>query len=628
LEASHGNSGQVESGRVALCLSLDAPHGERFRRLRGGSAILLMFMLAGGAATTWGQLDPNDPWPKFAHDQRNTCYTTHVGPHAKPQIRWWARLDEDPDSALSHHLRGPVVARLGENNIRYVLVGTYDEVDAGPPIVYDGRVLVFRFHPDNNHWGDGELEALPVAVLPVDGPVSSTPLVMPNDWVAVQTETHIEVWNLHNPGFPARLWKADLVSHGSSPAYGPMLAAGGDGYLYVLGDGGKLYCVDPEQDPDENGEVDLATVREWSVPLATSDQGGTSPAIGPIADDPHFNPRNFVYVSLLSGEGLQHLFALFADGNGNAPVAWSHGIENGGGLMGGTFASPSVHHATAGEAYANQLVIGSDDSCIYGFVNECQDPEDGRWPRRWFFRTDECVSGTAGLTPEGEIIVWNEDSSIVDLADQGDDEYAYTGSTALDNGTGWVHGAPVLDSAGRFYVNTPDGGYGGDDAALVLAYEWPIVDDEPRLWDWGWEDDMPVVDLGPPKVLVPRLGFGGPCADDVDGTLLCASYGYLFALRPPLGDFAGNGGADIGDLGAMRTALLDPLTWDEQYGAVYGINLLGVADADNDDAFTLSDVAALIDAMANGDNDSATDEDWTAFREAVDALYDDVGMEE
>jgi hypothetical protein len=47
----------------------------------------------------YGQIDSNDPWPKYGHDARNTCKAPDnvFGPHA-PELLWWAPLGAEGPS--------------------------------------------------------------------------------------------------------------------------------------------------------------------------------------------------------------------------------------------------------------------------------------------------------------------------------------------------------------------------------------------------------------------------------------------------------------------------------------------------------------------------------------------------
>ena len=81
-----------------------------------------------------------------------------------------------------------------------------------------------------------------------------------------------------------------------------------------------------------------------------------------------------------------------------------------------------------------------------------------------------------------------------------------------------------------------------------------------------------------------------PIAIDEDGTLLCANRGFILALRPFVGDFNGDGTITCGDASAFSSALTNYSAWDQNYGQVYGINVLGVGDCDNDGLFNNFDI--------------------------------------
>jgi hypothetical protein len=580
-----------------------------------------MFTLAGGAATAWGQLDPNDPWPKYCHDERNTCYTPYRGPHCKPQLRWGAPVDT-PQSD-TYHLRGAAVAKFGPNNVRHVLVGTRDP-----------DVLVFRFHPADGEYDPEQEAAQPVKKfsdnleVELGGVVNSTPLVLADDTVVVQTNETLERWDLHlfeenEP--PERLWSMDRESWSSSPTCGPMYwyrEGANPSYIYAFGDGGTLYCINPEQ-------AGQTAVPEWPAAVATVDAGYSTPAIGPIADDDEY--RNFVYVSVWTVSEDDHFFAIFADGNpGQAQEwAWADGIndfQEYGDIQKGTFGSPSVHLPTALEM-ADQPVVCSDDGGVYAFDNLSAGSQ-GSQHRRWRHDFGHCISSTAGLAINGDLIFWNEWRWLRDPSDEGG-SYSENGRSQPGFGGDWYFGAPVVDSADRFYVATP----GTSPAALgrkVLAYTRPLIwwenpneteDPNLPLWIWGDEGDLPT--------WAEALPFSAPLAMDEDGTVYCVSHGYIFALRPLVGDFNGDQVSNCDDADALVLALVNRESWEQQYGTVYGINLLGVGDANNDGAFNNFDITALR-RIWDWDNCDRQDDwgEWEYYDQLMDLLLEQAQEEE
>jgi hypothetical protein len=115
---------------------------------------------------------------------------------------------------------------------------------------------------------------------------------------------------------------------------------------------------------------------------------------------------------------------------------------------------------------------------------------------------------------------------------------------------------------------------------------------------------------------------------DEDGTLLCASHGYLFALRPLLGDLNGDGVSNCDDAAALVLALVNRESWEQQYGAAYGINLLGAGDANNDGAFNNFDITGLRQIW---DWDNCDDDDgwgqWEYYDQLLDLLLEDLQQE-
>lgn len=247
-----------------LSLSLDAPHATGGGRPRGAGAVLLMIMLLAGAATGRAQttrpaLDADDPSPKYAHDEGNSCCSPYHGPHAEPELRWWAELgvnnDDDPDGR-DHHF-GPAIAKI--DGVRYVFVGTREGPGA-PDLT--GRLLIFRFHPADPNYNPFGTQGDPVPVEPVcsvdlGSPVNSTPLVLPAHdicprTVVVQTQTNVQCWNLMgltaDPPQMTRVWQFpnngdDLLKTGSSsPTYARLRYDVDEACVFARGQ----YCEYPD----------------------------------------------------------------------------------------------------------------------------------------------------------------------------------------------------------------------------------------------------------------------------------------------------------------------------------------------------------------------------------------------
>ena len=582
-------------------------------------------MFGAGVCPVFGQLDPNDPWPKFGRDERNTCYSPNVGPHA-PALRWWARLHEQaqgqtPEEIASYHHQGAAVAYLagGTDPGPYILVGSRGD-PSGP--VTQPHVAIFKSHydpNDPNEW-DPVRGAIPVGRMilgdpndPNDAIINSTPAVLPTDRVVVQTAKTLELWDVTDPRSPTQVGVRPITwspTYPSSPAWGP-IRQGPDAPNRVFAharSGGQelLYCLDPTNRDTFQGDPCWTYV----FPGAPNAGSGSTPAIGPIADDPQNPDRNFVYAGTFTETPVHHLFALFADEPGllQNRLAWSHGINDfrdvyvaACRMQIGTLGSPSVHHG-AGSAVSNRVLVGSDEGGVYPFFNKLRRREGrGCDP----YDTECNVSSTAGLTPSGKAVLWNEHNGLYVFQDTESGLQFATGIT-VPISQRWVWGAPALDretatEPQRVYLNTP----GNNNTGLswrVVAYSMP---DLQFVWGWLPEEGK-------------QYPFDSPVALSDDATLYCVNHRYIFAISPPVGEFNGDKVTNTADIDALVAAFEDRAAWEKNHAKVYGINLLGVGDANGDHKFNGKDIVPLTDKMAT--NRVGDENAWRYFCERRDYL--------
>jgi hypothetical protein len=253
----------------------------------------------------------------------------------------------------------------------------------------------------------------------------------------------------------------------------------------------------------------------------------------------------------------------------------------------GTLGSPSVHHA-AGSAVSNRVLVGSDEGGVYPFFNKLRRREGrGCDP----YDTECNVSSTAGLTPSGKAVLWNEQNGLYVFQDSDSGLERLAVVTVGISGR-WVWGAPALELEGavsRVYVNTPGGDSGGL-SRRVLAYTVP---DLVFAWDWLPDDEAK------------QYPFDSPVSLSDDGTLYCVNHRYIFAID------------------ALVAALEDRAAWEKNYGKLYGINLLGVGDANGDHKFSGKDIVPLTDKMAA--NRVGDENAWRYFCERRDYLRSKYG---
>jgi hypothetical protein len=599
---------------------------------------LLAGVISGRAqVTTQPALDADDPWAKYGHDERNSCCSPYRGPHCEPELRWWAELGVNTDAdenGTTHHF-GPAIAKIG--GIRYVFVGTREGDEESETLT--GRLLVFRFHPADANYepfdenGD-PVPADPVCTIDLGYPVNSTPLVLPDDQVVVQTQYDVQCWDVSginsDPADPdvTRVWRFPpqtqytLRSGSCSPTYARLRYDQETARVFVQGiksgeTAGALFGL---------RATDGTQFTQAALPAGHAHHA--SPAVGPIDGDE--NHGNFVYAGTQSGDcDDNHLFAIWAD---SSSICWQHPIcaDQGDRSTIGAMASPGVFDWGSGasaDPSKAELFIASDDAYLWGFYNT-EDPPDP-WSQE--VNTD-WISCTAGLTPDGYVIFWSEQPRLYLWSYRG----AIVDSDVLDwDITGWVHGAPALDGWHRFIVNTPCNDSPDPiehvDTGRVISLDllgspgnWTGFE-----WRWSYPTNNPfIIDLTDPEAdLDDWPAYYAPLALDQDGTVLCVGWtgsddykSYIFALRPLVGELNGDGVSNWDDAPALVSALINPASWDEQYGAVYGINLLGVGDGNNDGAFNNFDITPIRARWdAYGDSEGREGQ-WNYYRLLIDEL--------
>jgi hypothetical protein len=281
------------------------------------------------------------------------------------------------------------------------------------------------------------------------------------------------------------------------------------------------------------------------------------------------------------------------------------------------------------------LFIASDDAYLWGFDNTAALPTPWERPTSLTY-----ISSTAALTPDRYMIFWSELPTNLYLWSYGGDEPSDSTSLALGVSQ-WIHGAPALDSWGRFIVNTPSPDPFDPeececpDAGRIICYELIWDGDVKKFVEtWRYPDANPfIIDVEEEPDNWPA--YFAPVALDEDGTVICVGWtgapsykSYLFALRPPVGDLNGDGISNWDDAPALVLALVDPEGWEAQYGAVYGINLLGVGDGNNDALFNNFDITPIRTRWdAYGDSEGREGQ-WNYYRLLIDELIEHFAQEE
>jgi len=592
-----------------------------------------MFALGAGVCPVFGQFDPNDPWPAFGHDERHACRSVYRGPHCEPQLRWWAEFDAlplhlDPNMTLEddigRHVGGVVIGRIGGERRVAVNIPTTDR---------SGRLYTYRFHPSNPSYDPQLGPADPVNYVELGYGVNSNPLILPNDWVVAQTRNinpldtgNVQCWDMA-PVTPQLKWiapqGASFISFRSSPTFGlpdrmpltsPRVFAQGTDQSTGQG---RLISIHPETGTF-TWVADL-----YDLPIKQAHTA--TPALGPVQGD----PRNFVYCAtethLYPEEA--HFFAAFANGSG--PPRWKHGIVGREFYYYGALGSPGVFDWATNESLGD-VVIGSQDGFLWGFDNW-----DMPYPWLVWFPVPlppvmRLLAYTAAITPERDLIFasagqfpgTDDPPSRIFLWRWGENDPHYQ----IDSDIGapyfnrWVFGAPVLDSWFRFFMAAPGDPYSTHGRKLMgfkliweqgrwnrFAQAWRYPINRPFIPGLS-QDDWPV--------------YAAPVAMDEDGTLIYVGYSgpalrkiFLIAVRPLVADFNGDEVANNFDIDPLVLALNDPTAWNEQYGAVHGINLLGIGDCNNDGVFNSFDIDCLVEAM--GQNRTGGEGDWQYFLKRI-----------
>ncbi|MBL8880433.1 MAG: hypothetical protein JNG88_15070, partial [Phycisphaerales bacterium] len=354
--------------------------------------------------------------------------------------------------------------------------------------------------------------------------------------------------------------------------------------------------------------------------------------VGPISGDS--TQRNFVYCPLYGG-GDSEINAVVADITGVPPVQ-NAAIDTLRAAY-GTHASASVHSDNG------DCVVTSDDFGFYSFDNVFGSGNTLPYRDSTPTDTDAYISSTAGLFPDRRAIFWNEDGVLHRILDSGNSQ-TLQGTYGLDTGKGWEWGAPALDVAGRFYVNTV--GTGDDEhGQRVLAFRNDVDGQNVIIPAWnGNAYDPPTFTIGE-VIYVLKQDFEAAVAMDADGTLICANRGYVMALRPLLGDLNGDGCVNPCDIDAFVVALVDPQEYDETFGSGFGaVNRLGVCDCNNDGLCNSFDIdcfearaEAPVECSEGYEEQECPGEDagfsgpsqestWQHFYDSLDALRNYFGM--
>lgn len=282
----------------------------------------------------------------------------------------------------------------------------------------------------------------------------------------------------------------------------------------------------------------------------------------------------------------------------------------------GTLASPSVLDYDIGTEDLADTVVPADDGEVYGFDNiiSAFPPLDWQLPvSPW---TDFC-SGTCAVTNDRYVVLYTEESDALWVYEFGTLFARATFELQLGVNHSMVFGAPVLDLHERLFLITPGSPpvLPDDHGRQCLAYQ--IVRDNGIVIGlsevWKFPGSRPFI----PDITSSNWpGSPAPLAMADDGTIVAVAYDpatwrtYVYAIRPLLGDFNGDGCANNFDIDACVLALNDQAAWETQYGEVWGINLLGVADGDNNGVFDGNDIDELLAAWNAGQGDGCSGQDF------------------
>jgi hypothetical protein len=136
----------------------------KFRGLCAATALIVLLVLPAANA----QLDPNDPWPKYGHDVRNTCKAPNnvFGPHA-PELRWWAPVGTQG----AEHPGGAAIATVG--GVNYAFVG----MPTNAPGLTNAQIKIFRIDDPSYNRSTAATPSRTVDLAATDGVVRATPLI-------------------------------------------------------------------------------------------------------------------------------------------------------------------------------------------------------------------------------------------------------------------------------------------------------------------------------------------------------------------------------------------------------------------------------------------------------------------
>ncbi|MBL8881102.1 MAG: hypothetical protein JNG88_18460, partial [Phycisphaerales bacterium] len=332
----------------------------------------------------------------------------------------------------------------------------------------DAKLRIFPFHPespsyDPNEWSATGAPPLLTIQITNNYPVNSTPVILPDERILVQTQHSIDCWQISNDfGWGAFLdWRffptGGALSDSSSVKVYKQVCSSSPIHKAIAIANDSLYAID--LDTGAGGKLATLAVDDFY-------EHNSTPAIGYRADD---ECGQFIYAAHRLGpepvEEVPHFFAIdpAITPSGSDPtntIVWRHPITRPDSFP-GTLASPSVIDA-------GPVIIPADDGYLYEFYhNGAQDVDD---PPVLLTEQQEplpdeqietYLSGTAALGPNGEIIFWGENLPNIHMFIFGENNEAATPIETAGIGS-WVHGAPALalfdiDNVvrGRLIVNTP-----------------------------------------------------------------------------------------------------------------------------------------------------------------------------
>ncbi|MBK8913861.1 MAG: hypothetical protein IPM64_04525 [Phycisphaerales bacterium] len=489
--------------------------------------------------------------------------------------------------------------------------------------VVPATLFVFRWRPCSSAHNPELGPAQPAISIPLgQAPqerVMSTPLVLANDRVIVQTTHRVLCFDLsfltdqvmcsgpiappdpewqyppnpvlQNPPIPP---PPPFRSDGAGPAFCQAFV-GAPPTVVVVGRPMteapyhvKVVWLHVAPQPGGSQEWRSAIVA-WNGPSLTS-----TPAVGPIDDNPEDNPgATFTYVTMFGGRAEAgeppaaiNLVAL-------APQRWSSGVDQWIGTMGTNWASPVLHDN-------GDLVLPCDDWRVYAFDNRRGTTVPGvldeRWPRTE--EQDGPFSATLGLFSDRTGVVWIEGSGTLKRVSDPQSGSAGISVEGVGGPPNNIGGAPCLAAGGTFFMNSDH------PTARVHARRKEL--DEILRFSPHWRSPLPpfaAVFYRPPAVEHGAVDLARPFETqpslDSNGTLICVNEGYVLALGPLLGDFNGDGCRNSFDVDAFLDSLVDPVEWEQEYGSQRLINLVGVGDCNHDGVFNNFDIDCFVALVVN-----------------------------